>query len=341
MIDLVCPRDRLPLTRGGSGLVCADRHDYPLVEGVPVLLVDDEQRTIDLARASLDAARRHSSGQPPDDRWFTSTLGISEEEKAGILSRPATTRAEIDPVVQFMIGATNGNLYKGLIGNMKEYPVPALRMPRGAGKRLLDVGCNWGRWSLAAARIGYQVVGIDPSLGAILAARRVSNELGLAADFVVGDARCLPFPDDYFDAVFSYSVLQHFAAHDASRALGEVRRVLRDGGVSLIQMANKFGLRSLYHQACRRFRTPRDFEVRYWSVPELRRAFASTIGNPRVSADCFLGLGLQTSDASMMSLIGRSLIHTSEFLRRLSTRVPALIYVADSLYIESTRSGAA
>jgi cyclopropane fatty-acyl-phospholipid synthase-like methyltransferase len=42
----------------------------------------------------------------------------------------------------------------------------------GAGKLLLDIGCSWGRWSISAARNGWCVVGIDPSLGAIMAARR-------------------------------------------------------------------------------------------------------------------------------------------------------------------------
>ena len=41
-----------------------------------------------------------------------------------------------------------------------------------AGSRLLDLGSSWGRWSIAAARKGYSVVGLDPSLGAVLAARR-------------------------------------------------------------------------------------------------------------------------------------------------------------------------
>ena len=42
---------------------------------------------------------------------------------------------------------------------------------RTGGTRLLDIGCSWGRWSLAAAARGYDAVGIDPSLGAIMAAR--------------------------------------------------------------------------------------------------------------------------------------------------------------------------
>ena len=81
------------------------------------------------------------------------------------------------------VGATNGILYKDAIGKLDHYPIPVLRMPPGAGRRLLDIGCNWGRWSIAAARLGYRPIGIDPSLGAVLAAKRVSEKLGLDVQF--------------------------------------------------------------------------------------------------------------------------------------------------------------
>ena len=58
-------------------------------------------------------------------------------------------------------------------------------------------------------------MGIDPSLDAVLAARRVSRQLGVEASFVVGDARFLPFANDSFDTVFCYSVLQHFSKENA------------------------------------------------------------------------------------------------------------------------------
>ena len=99
----------------------------------------------------------------------------------------------IDPVVAYLIAATNGLMYRHLIGRLESYPIPDIDLPPGEGRTLLDVGCSWGRWSLAAARLGYTVIGIDPSLGAVMAARRVARQLNLAATFLVGDARHLPF----------------------------------------------------------------------------------------------------------------------------------------------------
>ena len=78
--------------------------------------------------------------------------------------------------------------------------------------------------------------------------------------------------------LLSTRVLQHFSREDVASTLAEARRVVRAGGAVRIQMANRFGVRSFYHMARRGFRPPTDFDVRYWSPPELRRAFASAIG---------------------------------------------------------------
>jgi SAM-dependent methyltransferase len=299
--------------------------------------LEEREQTIGIARESLAAAVKWAEGRDPGDRLFTSTLGISDDERAAVLELARAPRGMIDPVAQFIVGATNGILYRDLIGKLTEYPIPNLRMSPGNGRRLLDVGCNWGRWSVAAARRGYRVVGIDPSLGAVLAARRVACQLGLDAGFVVGDARFLPFAGESFDAAFSYSVIQHFSKDDARLSFGEIGRILKPQGISLVQMPNRFGLRCLYHQARRGFRPTTGFEVRYWSLPELRSSFSSVIGPTELLVDCFFGIGLQPSDAHLMSLARRLVIHTSEFLRGLSESIPSLRYAADSVYASSVK----
>jgi SAM-dependent methyltransferase len=239
--------------------------------------------------------------------------------------------------VSFLIGATNGIAYKHLIGKLQEYPIPELCLPSANGQVLLDVGCNWGRWCIAAARLGYTPIGIDPSLGAVLAAKRVAAQLGLNVKFVVGDARFLPFRTGSMDVVFSYSVLQHFSKGDASRAIKEVGRVLQANGKSVVQMPTVLGFRCMYHQARRRFREARDFEVRYWSIPALRQVFTKHVGRTTFSVDCFLGIGLQAADLRLMPLSLRVVIRVSELLRKTSRVLPWFCYVADSVYVESTR----
>ena len=145
--------------------------------------------------------------------------------------------------MQKAVGATCGLMYIPLMGRLTSYPIPELRLPPGpgAGRTFLDVGCNWGRWSLAAARAGYVPIGIDPMLGAVRAAGRVARQLGLTCHFVTADARYLPLQAGTAQVAFSYSVLQHLAKHEVRRALREIRRVLVSGGEAVVQNAELAG----------------------------------------------------------------------------------------------------
>ncbi|HZP99353.1 MAG TPA: methyltransferase domain-containing protein [Reyranella sp.] len=337
---LVCPVDKSALSFDGHRLVSANGRTYPVVEGLPVMLVAEEQQTMDIARASIDRAQgRASAIDARAPGYYLESLGISEEEKLRVLELIATGAGTIDPVVSLLVSGTSGNAYVHLRGNadVAFYPIPTIELPAGDGRSLLDVGCNWGRWSIAATRAGYRVVGIDPSLGAVMAARRVAKSLGVDVRHVVGDARWLPFKPDSFDTAYSYSVLQHLAKDNVRLALGELKRVLKPGGSAKIQMAAKHGLRSLQHQARRGFREPVDFEVRYWPVAELARVFAELIGPTRVTTDCYFGLGWQWSDYAHMRPMHKPILIASEALKRLSNILPPLRYVADSVFCTATK----
>jgi SAM-dependent methyltransferase len=336
--NLVCPRDHGGLTVVGNGLTCAAGHEYPVVKGVPVMLVNDVEQTLWVGKASWESAR--GACQPFEaerkDDYFLDTIGVGDEERSGMTREIEKGQAgQVDPVVRYMVLATSGNLYKHLVGRLSAYPIPELRLPPQRGELLLDLGCGWGRWCVAASRKGYHPVGVDTSLGAVLAARRVSHQLGASASFVVADARNLPFRSALFDVVFSYSLLQHFSKDDAKTALSEVARVLKEEGTSLIQMANAAGLRSLQLQIRRRFREARGFQVRYWTLPELRSTFSQLIGPSSVSVDGYFGLGIQRSDVSMMGRGPRLVVYCSELLRKLSTTLHWMSYFGDSLYVQS------
>src|SRR5262249_51264164 len=162
-----------------------------------------------------------------EDPFFTETLGLSHDERRKVREEIAKKGCNVDPVISYLVGATNGILYRHLIGSLAEYPIPILPLPAAQGDLLLDIGCSWGRWSTAAVKKGYSVVGIDQSLGAVLAAKRLCDRLGIPFQGVVGDARYLPFKSEAYNAAFSYSVLQHFSKPDACLALREIRRTLR------------------------------------------------------------------------------------------------------------------
>ncbi|GEP56555.1 methyltransferase domain-containing protein [Reyranella soli] len=337
--NLRCPVDYSPLSWNGTELVTAAGRTYPIVDGMPVMLRRDQPQTIGIARASIDRAVGNQDvidQRAPD--FYLESLGIGDNEKARIVEIMKGT-AVIDPVVSMMVAATSGQQYVHIKGDasLADFPIPDLKLPPGNGRTLLDLGCNWGRWCFAAARAGYKPVGIDPSLGGAMAARRVARQLGLDAKFVVGDARWLPFPEASFDTVWSYSVLQHFSKMDAKQALHQAGYVLKPGGIAKIQMANWLGIRSLYHQARRGFREPESFEVRYWSTAEIVDAFRTAIGPSTLSVDCYFGLGWQWADMKYMRATHKPILMASEILRRCSQVLTPMQHVADSVFCTATR----
>jgi SAM-dependent methyltransferase len=101
----------------------------------------------------------------------------------------------------------------------------------GRPEHVLVVGCGDGtEAALLSELLGAKVVGIDAAdQFHPLAASRVERQ--------VADARELPFPDEAFDLVFSFHVLEHVS--DPEQALTEMRRVLRAGGGLWIGTPNR------------------------------------------------------------------------------------------------------
>jgi SAM-dependent methyltransferase len=252
---------------------------------------------------------------------------------AGIDDNAPPSPDEIDGWVQDMVAHTNSTLYSHLVGRLRRYPIPTLPMePRRSGATLLDIGCGWGRWSLAAARHGFSAVGVDTSLRAALAARRVAMQLGVPGRHVVADSRYLPFRDGTFDAVWSYSVLQHFDKDDVVATLAGLKPLMRRGGVSKLHLLNALGLRSLAVQIGRGFRTARGFETRYWLVGEMLRTFERHFGPSEIEIDGFFVQG-RYEDRTLFRPRHRLVVEVSRVLSDLARKFRGLRLVADNLFV--------
>ncbi len=94
--------------------------------------------------------------------------------------------------------------------------------------RWLDIGCGCGVNVQHWCRLANHVVGLDVSPEALAFARTRAPQ----AEFIQGDAAALPFEDNQFDIVTALDVIEHL--DDDLRALREMNRVLRPGGLAIV-----------------------------------------------------------------------------------------------------------
>ena len=104
---------------------------------------------------------------------------------------------------------------------------------------VLDLACGHGRIANRLATRGARVTGLDATPLFLDHARGDAVERGIEVDYVQGDMRALPFPDERFDRVVSwFTSFGYFSEAENRQVLAEARRVLRPGGRLMIEANN-------------------------------------------------------------------------------------------------------
>ena len=102
--------------------------------------------------------------------------------------------------------------------------------------RALDLGCGTGTSSLALARAGWVVTGVDFTPRAVRQARRKTKAAGACADFLVGDATRLP-PNLFTipnDLVLDVGCFHGLSPAGRSAYMKQLDRLLAPGGIWLM-----------------------------------------------------------------------------------------------------------
>src|SRR5258705_4627815 len=184
-------------------------------------------------RASLAASHRTGERRRSQSR--------SRARLYGLQRRLARASWERSSAMASTYNARSATAYEHFMGRWSRQLSPRFVEFAGIsdGERILDVGCGTGsltRVLLESADVK-TIVGVDLADVYLESARQTIRDPRV--DFKTGDAASLPFADKSFDRAFAMLVL-HFVP-DAKKAGGEMRRMVRFGGVVAVTVWDGIG----------------------------------------------------------------------------------------------------
>jgi SAM-dependent methyltransferase len=144
----------------------------------------------------------------------------------------------------------------------------------GLGTRVLDVGCDLGTLSAAAAARGATVTGADLAAGMLAEARGRHPRI----EFVRADAEALPFADGAFDIALAAFVVNHL--RHPERAAAELKRVARRVAIAMWGPEHEVGILGLPAQAARDLHAnvpPGPDSLRFTDADELARLIGGSV----------------------------------------------------------------
>ncbi len=112
-----------------------------------------------------------------------------------------------------------------------------------AGKRILEVGAGSGRDSFQLAQDNAMVYVLDYSSRALGIISKLNEQHGRPLILIQADALQLPFADGTLDIVFHQGLMEHF--NDPGRLLSEQYRVLKPGGLLLVDVPQRYHIYTL------------------------------------------------------------------------------------------------
>lgn len=148
----------------------------------------------------------------------------------------------------------------------------------GPEKKVLDAGCGAGRFSIPIAQSGSRVTLLDISDDQLALAKQKLEEKGLTSqvdNFIRADISNLDLiQDNYFDTVICYGAVLNYLFTNVKKAVSELKRVTKDGGMLLFSVNSLFGVLRLC--AVNEGMIPQKFwgQPEYWKIHEV-----ATTGN--------------------------------------------------------------
>ena len=152
------------------------------------------------------------------------------------------------------------------------------------GKRVLDLGCGDGSYSIRAARNEAHVVGVDLSAAMLRAAQSHAKDTGVSVEWCRASAESLPFSSESFDIVIAVTLLCF--VKEPQRAAREASRVLRLGGSLVIGELGRYSSWALSRRLRAWLGSPRWRNTHFWTTNELLELLEQAGLRVRASRGC-------------------------------------------------------
>lgn len=130
------------------------------------------------------------------------------------------------------------NIYDKLNISFTPFFLDAVQLFKKKGyRKVLDIGCGYGKHSLYLAENGFDVTSIDPNVKVLEWLKEYIEKKSINNISVMrGDINRLSLEDSSFDAVICTSVLHHQCLKQIQNSISEIQRVLRQGGSFLFDV---------------------------------------------------------------------------------------------------------
>lgn len=139
--------------------------------------------------------------------------------------------------------------FKEVYSNSDRVVRNLMRVMDVKGKRILEVGAGTGRDSLPLIERGAEIYQLDYSEPALKIMKRIADENKMDVKILGGDTFHLPFKDGTFDVVFHQGLLEHFRVPEAEALLKENIRVIKHGGLLLVDVPQRYHIYTLIKHA--------------------------------------------------------------------------------------------
>ncbi len=141
-----------------------------------------------------------------------------------------------------------------------------------SGKKILDIGCGYGRFLFECYDKGLECHGIDFSKNMIEKGRQLAEISGKKITFYHDSIKNFNFPDNSFDYIWCYGVTSYLSLYELKLLLQKISKILKPAGSAFLEFRNKWHIMAIFTEFLLTFRAPDISGTRKsYSIPQIKK----------------------------------------------------------------------